>query len=48
MSQDAQLEDLPHYWQGKIARYRRDCAKYRIKLRDAKAELAALNSELGR
>lgn len=40
------FEDLSKSWQHEVRSLRRDCKGYRLRLRDAEAELAALRAEL--
>ena len=44
--QNAQLHELPHYWQRQIAKMRREGARHRTELREAQAQLTALRAEL--
>jgi hypothetical protein len=40
------FEDLSKSWQREVSRLRRDCKGYRLRLRAAEAELAAVRAEL--
>lgn len=42
--QKAQLHELPQYWQAKIRKLRRESARTRIQLREARALVAELQS----
>jgi hypothetical protein len=44
MRQDAQLHELPKFWQRQIRDLRSDCARYRVALRALETELAELKS----
>lgn len=45
MSSESTIDRLPISWQYKIKRLRQDCARYRIQLRETKAELARVRAE---
>jgi hypothetical protein len=44
MPDTAQLSELPRYWQTEITKLRRECARTRIQLREARAQVAELQA----
>lgn len=45
MRQDAQLHELPRFWQKQIRELRGNCARYRLALRALQTELAELRGQ---
>ena len=43
--QNAQLDELPHYWQRKIAKMRREGSRHRVAMNEAEAESNRLRAE---
>jgi hypothetical protein len=48
MRQDTQLHELPRFWQKQVADLRKDCARYRVRVRELEAQLAELTEGSGR